>query len=276
LPLPFFFDHHLLTYCSPSVLTLLGRLIPQWIYLTPKSPILPPFPVTTRPYILLFFALPLLFIVAHLLDNPAVAGEATRFYLHGGIITDFVGQLSPISKTRLVATDLLFWALQIVMLAVSLERRKLGGGDGEAAAAGANSSGGNEEAESWQAQDAAERGERRDTNAEDTENIEMHVLSRHHMGRDEAEEDLLPDGSASVPSDRHPLDDFNSGQHVIANLDILGMVRTQWSQRNAFRTATSEPADAHSSPSSAALAAVAAGRALGFRPRVGGQPLGTG
>lgn len=273
MPLPFSFDNHLLTYCSPSVLTLLGRLIPQWIYLTPKSPILPPFPVTTRPYILLFFALPLLFIVEHLLDDPANAGEATRFYLHGGIITDFVGQLSPISKTRLVATDLLFWALQIIMLSVSLERRKLGGEGGEAAAAGANLG---EEAESWQAQDAAERGERRDTNAEDIENIEMHALSNHQIGRDEAEEDLLPDGSASVPSERHPLDGFNSGEHVIANLDILSMVRTQWLQRNAFRTTTSEPAGAQPSPSSAALAAVAAGRALGLRLRVGAQPLGTG
>ena len=219
--------------------------------------------------------MPLFFIAEHLLDNPATAGEATRFYLHGGIITDFVGQLSPISKTRLVAADLLFWALQIIMLAVSLERRKLGGGNGEAAAAGAISSGGDEEAVSWQAQDAAERGERRDIYAEDTESIEMDSLSRQQMGRDEAEEDLLPDGSTSVSSDRHPLDDFNSGQHIIADLDILGMIRTQWSQRNAFGTATSEPASAHSGPSSAALAAVAAGRALGFRLRVGGQPLGS-
>lgn len=258
------------------MLTLLGRLIPQWIYLTPKSPILPPFPVTTRPYILLFFALPLLFIVEHLLDDPASAGEATRFYLHGGIIIDFVGQLSPISKTRLIATDLLFWALQIIMLSVSLERRRLGGEDGEGAAADTNSSEGNEEAESWQAQDAAERGERRDTNAEDTEDIEMHVLSNHQMGTDEAEQDLLPDNLASVPSDRHPHDDFNSGEHVIADIDILSMVRTQWLQRNAFRSTTSQPAGAQPSPSSAALAAVAAGRALGFRLRVGAQPLGTG
>lgn len=209
------------------------------------------------------------------MGDPANAGEATRFYLHGGVITDFVGQLSPVSKTRLVATDLLFWALQIIMLAVSLERRKMGGEEDEAAAAGANLSRGNEEAESWQAQDAAERGEQRGTNAEGTESIEMDILSRQQTGRDEAEEDLLPDGSASIPSDRHSPDDFNSGQHVIANLDILGMIRTQWSQRNAFRNFVSEPAGAQSSPSSAALAAVAAGRALGFRLRVGGQPLGT-
>jgi len=276
LPLPFPFDHHLLIYSSPSVLTLLGRLIPQWIYLTPKSPILPPFPVTTRPYILLFFGLPLLFIVAHLLDSPAVAGEATRFYLHGGIITDFVGQLSPISKIRLVATDLLFWALQIVMLAVSLERRKLGGGDDEAAAAGANLDGGTEEAESWRAQDAAERGERTDANASNPDDLEMQPLQRHRMEGDEAEEDFFPGGSATFPSDRHPLDDFNSGQHFIANVDVLDMVRTQWSQRNAFRNATSEPVGTQGGPSSAALAAVTAGRALGFRLRIGGQPLGTG
>jgi len=276
LPPPFIFYFHLLTFPSPSLLTLLGRLIPQWIYLTPKSPILPPFPVTTRPYIFLFFALPLFYTVAHLLEDPAVAGEATRFYLHGGIITDFVGQLSPVSKTRLVATDLLFWALQIVLLAVSLERRTLGGGVDEVAAAGASLSGRNEEAESWQAQDAAERGERRDTNAGDTEDIEMQSLRRHQTEGDEAEENLLADGSASFPSDRHPLDNFNSGQHVVANVDILDMVQTQWSQRNTFRTTTSEPGGAQPSPSSAALAAVTAGRALGFRLRIGGQPLGTG
>ena len=194
------------------------------------------------------------------------------------MIIDFVGQMSPVNKFRLVATDVLVWVLQVVMLAVSLERRKLGGETSETAAAGANPALVGEEAHLRQDYDAEERGERRAANPGDNGDIEMQPLQRVQSGSDEpgGRGDHLFDSSAAASTDRHPLDTFNSGQYVIANLDLFNMVHTQWLQRNTFRTQSSGPADAQSDPSVAAVATILAGRSLGFRLRVGGQPLGTG
>ena len=256
------------------MLFLLFRLIPQWIYLTPKSPLLPPFPVTSRPYLLFFFLLNLLYLLMHLTLEPAAAGEATRGYLHGGIIIDFIGQFSPVSKIKLVATDLIIWALQIIMLAVSLERRKLAGSSNETAAAGASSGVTEGEAESWQNYDAAERGELSGMNPAESQDIELQPL---HW--DQASGDEVGNGPPDDPTfnhmEHHPLDIFHSGQHIIAYLDLPNMIRTQWLERNIFRIDTSQSMDAQRNPSLGAVATLMAGSNLSFRLRAGGgQPLG--
>ena len=54
------------------------------------------------------------------------AGEATRGYLHGGLLLDFVGQLGPSSKLRLVLLDVFILLLQLIALAATTKRRSLG------------------------------------------------------------------------------------------------------------------------------------------------------
>ena len=53
--------------------------------------------------------------------------EASRGYLHGGIIIDFIGQTPPKSRLPLLAMDLFILALQALMLAVHSQREALRG-----------------------------------------------------------------------------------------------------------------------------------------------------
>ena len=210
----------------------------------------------------------------HLLLEPAAAGEATRGYLHGGIIIDFIGQSSPVSKIKLVATDLLVWALQIIMLAASLERRKLAGNSNETAAAGASSGITDEEAESWHNHDAAERGELSGINPAESQDIELQALHWDRASGDEVGNDS-PDDPTSNHMEHHPLDIFHSGQHIIAHLALPSMIRTQWLERNIFRIDTFQSMAAQRNPSLGAVATLMAGRNLSFGLRAGGgQPLG--
>lgn len=67
----------------------------------------------------------LICFATHLLQaNPEAKGWASRGYLHGGLIIDFVGELGPVSKWRLVSMDLLIFGLQLVVLVVSNEKLK--------------------------------------------------------------------------------------------------------------------------------------------------------
>lgn len=267
----------MLTIYSPSLFVLLFRIVPQWIYLTPKSPLLPPFPVTSQPYILVFFFLNLLFVVSAIISEPTAAGLATRGYLHGGFIIDFVGQLSPVSRLRLVATQLLVWLLQTIMLAVSLERRELAGESNETAAAGAYPGTVDEEPISWEDQDAAERGERGTAYNANGVDIELQPINRDwsrsdaRNGSAEASDDF-PGCLGVASANEHPLDSFNSGQHVIAHLDLLSTTLRQWPQRYTFSQGTSGSTFAESG-SAAAVAAIVAGNNPDFRIRAEGPPL---
>lgn len=54
--------------------------------------------------------------------NPA-AGEATRGYLHGGLILDFVGQLGPTPRTQLWILDLAVFLLQLLLVRTVASQR---------------------------------------------------------------------------------------------------------------------------------------------------------
>lgn len=170
-----------------------------------------------------------------------MAGEATRGYLHGGILIDFVGQESPVSRIRLVSLDMLTWVLQVVILAVMLERRKI--------VASSNSQSPSVSISRPQDHDSEERGIIRPPTSP-TEDIELQPLP---SGRTSADEDrernellLRHDTSSSSLNDNdndndddpgvnavdeHPLDRFHSGQQILADIYLLGVVRTQWLQR---------------------------------------------
>lgn len=170
--------------------------------------------------------------------SPPAAGEDTRGYLHGGIFIDFVGQKSPVSKITLALLDILLLGLQLVILAVVLERRKIGVPSASTDAA---------ETSPVQPQvqdhDSEERGVLRPPLSE---GIELQTLSSGRTGADQDHErdELLsptsrdfqhPTDLAAV--DEHPLNTFYSGQHIIADFYILDTIRTQWMQYSGVATA---------------------------------------
>jgi hypothetical protein len=59
----------------------------------------------------------------HLLRSNPSAGEATRGYLHGGLILDFVGQLGPIPKLRLLLLDLAILLFQLLLVRTIASKR---------------------------------------------------------------------------------------------------------------------------------------------------------
>ena len=67
----------------------------------------------------------LLCMLFHCIFALPQAGEATRGYLHGGILIDFVGQRPPTWTLGLLLYDLVIWGIQCLMLAVHEEREVL-------------------------------------------------------------------------------------------------------------------------------------------------------
>jgi hypothetical protein len=63
----------------------------------------------------------ILCILTHILHVQPEGTAALRNYLHGGLICDFVGELGPISRTRLLLMDLIVLCLQVLYLAISHE-----------------------------------------------------------------------------------------------------------------------------------------------------------
>ena len=73
----------------------------------------------------MIFVLKILWLLIHAISILLIAGEAVREYLHGSLLIDFVGQQSPVLRLRLVGCDLLVLAPQLVMLGITIEKRKL-------------------------------------------------------------------------------------------------------------------------------------------------------
>ena len=191
-----------------------------------------------------------------------------RGYLHGGMLIDFVGQLGPVSKVKLVLFDILILVLQVVMLAAALERRSLKKEVVTPAVSGnADANTHVETISATQDLDSEERGILR-SDSTTSNDIEMQPLrqSRNLAARDE-------DGRADDPlfshdTIEHPLDVFNAGQHIIVNLYLVDTIRTQWRR---YEAVSSDATTLSTSGSTAAAAAAIARRRFGFRPRAEGQ-----
>ncbi|KAL2835111.1 hypothetical protein BDW59DRAFT_137133 [Aspergillus cavernicola] len=123
-------DLDILIYCELSALYYLDcsivlfaiRAIVQLIFFTPKAP---PFgPTRNHPFIGAIFTSNLFCMFFHYFFSQPEGEEATRGYLHGGILIDFIGQKAPVPVTRLLFLDLLVMILNIVMLGLIIERVK--------------------------------------------------------------------------------------------------------------------------------------------------------
>ncbi|KAL8963033.1 MAG: hypothetical protein Q9193_000650 [Seirophora villosa] len=254
-----------LHYMDCSLLSFVVRALNHWIYFTPKPHPMPPVFAWNRSHVVMIFALNMLFMCAHAISIPPTAGEAVREYLHGGLLMDFVGQKSPVSRVSLVGYDLVVMALQFVMLGITAEKKTLD------AAGGVSASGGQRTEEEAQDHDSEERGVRR--SEEGTEGIELlplRPLSEETTGGEEDRErsDVLGSTEGST-SREHPGDAFYSGQYIVANVNLVDTMRSHWRQPQPVSTGSSSD-----NSMGAAAAAQLASRRLRFRIRIGGREYG--
>ncbi|TAQ86517.1 hypothetical protein B7494_g5135 [Chlorociboria aeruginascens] len=121
-----YIELYVLYYMDCSFFRLLLRLIIQKAHLTP-SPTLLSQPTIHRSWAGVILMPNLLCLLLHIFTARPEAGEVMRGYLHGGIITDLIGQKGPTSKLHLVFLDLLVFALQTFLMVVHIERDRLAG-----------------------------------------------------------------------------------------------------------------------------------------------------
>ena len=224
-----------------SFIRFLLRLLPHYSFLTPKDGLLLP---AEQPHIYTIFVPSVLCILAHVVLGLPEAGEATRGYMHGGVVIDFIGQKPPTSRLAFLMFDLVILGAQCLMLAVHQERERLkkavspslqtaapSGGDQtqEAAAAAAEAT--------TQDHDAEERGVlREETYLADGGGLEMQPLSARgggsgrredgNLAGDDDNDEETGDTYSSAAASADMLDIIRSGNAILANFHVIHAVRT--------------------------------------------------
>ncbi|KAK5696766.1 hypothetical protein LTR97_008070 [Elasticomyces elasticus] len=228
-------------YMDCSFLRLMLRAVVQFVFLTPKPPLFPE-PPANRPYVGVILGTNILCFLLHAYFSAPSAGEATRGYMHGGLAIDFIGQKGPTSKIHLLLLDLFVMILQVVHLSAHVTRQRLK----ESASISVTTPNGRRYTPAAvpprQDHDAEERGVRRSGEHQD---IEMQALNP--SGTAALEETTPPTeedrerseallASTTARTDAHIFDAFNSGQIVLADLDLLQTLKDQfWAYQDAPR-----------------------------------------
>lgn len=239
---------------SCSIILFLLRAIVQLIFFTPKAS---PFdPTRNHPYVVAIFASNLFCMVSHKLVAQPDVSEEMRGYMHGGLFIDFIGQKAPVSVVRLLVMDFLVLMIDFIMLGLVMERVKMvevSKGTGTE-----TTSSGDEEQQTQQDHDSEERGILRGTQNGEDDGIELdelgsdaqptststhtstHTHTHHNTTADDDDNDnertnLLADPETRPNDDHHmatrpthPLDAFVTGEILLMDIGLLGMIRDQW------------------------------------------------
>ncbi|KAF2766873.1 DUF1746-domain-containing protein [Teratosphaeria nubilosa] len=241
-------------YMDCSFLRFFLRAFVQFVFLTPKPSIFPE-PSADRPFIGGILGTNLLCLLLHAIFSAPAAGEASRGYLHGGLVLDLIGQRGPASKFHLLLLDLLIVFLQVWQLSAHLTRQRLKESGTEMSV---TTSEGRQYAAARVSQDLdhEERGVRREDVEMQTLNAGSSTVSPAPDSDASSSHDTLL--AATAPrSDQHIFDAFHSGQIVLADLDLVRTVREQFL---AYQHAPREPLQ-----SSRELRANIAGQLLRWR-----------
>jgi hypothetical protein len=213
-----------------SFFRFLLRLFPHYCFLTPKDDVLLP---AEQPPIYIILTPSVLCILAHLSFALPEAGEATRGYLHGGVIIDFIGQKPPRSRLAFLLFDLVILGVQCLMLAVLQEQEKLKKAVSRSLQAITPSGDQTEQetaAESTQDHDAEERGVLRDeTYLGEGGGMELQPLSgggSSSGGESRADDERAGDTYSSAAASADMLDIIRSGDAVLANFHVVHALRT--------------------------------------------------
>jgi hypothetical protein len=198
----------------------------QFYFLTPKPAIFPPLP-ENRPFIGYIVGVNLLCVLLHTLLSAPSAGEATRGYLHGGLVMDFIGQNGPSSTFHLLLLDCFVLALQVVHLSASVLRQRLRQGllADDSVAAATSSSPSTVTSTAAQTVDDEERGVRRSVEEARGNDIEMRNLTSTTPPAEDEHARL--DAFRPARTESHIFDAFNSGQMVVADLNPAQTIKDQ-------------------------------------------------
>jgi len=201
---------------------------------------------------------------------------------------DFIGQKGPTSKIHLLALDLLVLFLQIVHMGVMVVKRKAKAA-AESTPTTANAA--NTDAPSTtapqQTVDFEERGQLRSDHQEvdielqdlNPDSTAVHRPSEPAGARDEREEadqgerERLLAATDAPRSDRHIFDAFNSGEIMVADLNLANVVREQLILSREAAEAARAAASGASTAQGIAGASFS-GSGLNLRIRVGNRTFG--
>ncbi|KAI0100318.1 DUF1746-domain-containing protein [Nemania sp. FL0031] len=268
----------ILYYMDCSFFRLLIRWMAQTLFVSPKTDdtvlIVPNYHVSA------IIAPNLLCMFLHLISSPPEAGEASRGYLHGGILVDFIGQKAPSSRFTLILLDVVVLAIQCFMITINIEKERIrkvikpprvNRNSGIAIAVPT----------AGQDHDAEERGVLRDApeidGLNETESVEMRPLRNLDGGGISNNEPTGGEGTRLLgQSGVQGFSQFEglanvlrSGNAVIGNFHIPQSLRTAWHSREN----TPESAAAYAlqnvgyNATLAALAAQRRARLTATRPR---------
>jgi hypothetical protein len=210
----------------------------------------------------------------HLLLPRPEAGEATRGYLHGGLAMDFVGQKGPTSKFHLVLLDVLILLMQLVQLAATTTRQRVK----------QQMSSTTTPPTAVQNHDFEERGQHRSDHQPVDQ--ELHALNPTQGPPEDTESSTQPDtespaqpdaesderqallASTAPRTDSFIFDAFNSGEIMVANLNLFDVIKTHLKEmRDPVQPTSTAPSTA------GGLRARLADRSAFFRMRIGGDRI---
>ncbi|KAI2635306.1 DUF1746-domain-containing protein [Xylaria nigripes] len=229
----------ILYYLDCSFFRLFIRWMAQTLFVSPKTDTVL---VVPNYHVSAIVAPNLLCIFLHLISAPLEAGEASRGYLHGGILVDFIGQKAPSSRFTLIILDAVILAIQCFMVTVNIEQERI---RNVIKPPQANGHLGNSHVvpTTGQDYDAEERGVLRDApemdEANETDEVEMRPLV-HNSGRrvgderpESAEGNGPPRQSGVQRNDQYEglTDALRSGNAVLGNFHIPQSLRTAWHSR---------------------------------------------
>ncbi len=175
-------------------------------------------------------------MLAHLLWAPPRASEATRGYLHGGIIVDFIGQKAPTSRLSLLLLDLVVLGVQCLMLAVHQEAEQLWkvvrprGGTATASSAESSTAAATAAATApatTQDHDAEERGVLRDLAREtgEADDIELRPLGGSNGATGGGSANLLRRSASARTPSAELTEVIMSGNSVLADFHVVNAIR---------------------------------------------------
>lgn len=218
---------------SCSFFRLAIRWVAQSLFISPRSE--ESFLSVPNYHVSAIIAPNIICILLHLVTSLPFAGEASRGYLHGGVLIDFIGQKAPTSRLSLLLLDFLIFGIQCLMVAVNMEKdriRKVVKPPRVLSATTTTTDAAAEAPVTTQDHDAEERGVLRDAPVlDETEDIEMRPLGADPQDSDERA-NLLERGPAEASSDYDGLlDVLRSGNATLSTFHVRQALRATWNNR---------------------------------------------
>ncbi|RYP93509.1 hypothetical protein DL770_000393 [Monosporascus sp. CRB-9-2] len=242
-----------LYYMDCSFFRLMIRWVAQALFISPRAD--DTFLNVPNYHVSAIAAPNIICIFLHLVTSLPFAGEASRGYLHGGVLIDFIGQKAPTSKLSLLLLDFLILGIQCLMLAVNMERERIRKVV-KPPRVSAATAGSTERPQTTQDHDSEERGVLRDAPTLDESNdIEMRPLRSDRRDSDGGTSPSTGTGSEYEGL----LDALRSGNAILSTFHVRRALRDTWNNRGN----TPESATAYAIQSvgyNATLAALAAQR----------------